>query len=389
MNTLPGGQHAEPRTFLGYQRPDGRVGTRNLLGVIIVGNCAATAARHVADHFTETHLADYPNVDGVVPFIHELGCGMEKSGEPMDLLRRTLGGVVRNPNIAGIVVMALGCERNNIYAFLEQEKLEANTMLKTVVLQEVGGTAKAVAEGVAAIEEMLPVANQISRTPVPVSKLVLGIPATPGGNDTVRAALGVATDRLIADGATVIVSDTRSSGPALRARAASPKVSDGIEQRIQWWGQYTKGRNTGEAAPETAWKQLGSSALQAVFGYAHPLPSQGLVLMDAPGYEAVAATGQMASGAMLACMISADGNPFSAPGVPTLNIAPDTTTYERYTDDMDFNAGPAADGSSSPEVVGEQLLQQLLAIASGTPTCGEELGVGENEFVPWPIGVFA
>src|SRR5690606_25340070 len=161
MNTQPGGQHAEPGTFLGYLRADGRVGTRNLLGVIVVGNCAATAARLVADHFTDKTLSAYPNVDGVVPFIHELGCGMEKSGEPMDLLRRTLGGVIRNPNIAGIVVMALGCERNNIYAFLEQEGLESNPMLKTVVLQEVGGTAKAVAEGVAALEAMLPVANQV------------------------------------------------------------------------------------------------------------------------------------------------------------------------------------------------------------------------------------
>ncbi|MFC3340640.1 UxaA family hydrolase [Paracandidimonas soli] len=389
MNTLPGEPHAEPRTFLGYPRADGRAGTRNQLGVIIVGNCAATAARHVADHFTAQRLAAYPNVDGVVPFIHELGCGMEKSGEPMDLLRRTLGGVIRNPNIAGIVVMALGCERNNIYAFLEQEGLESNPMLKTVVLQEVGGTAKAVAEGVAALEAMLPVANQVARTPVPVSRLVLGIPATPGGNDAVRAALGVATDLLIADGATVIVSDTRSSGPALRARAATPKVGAGIEQRIEWWGQYTKGRDTGAAAPAAAWQQLGSSPLQAVFGYAHALPSQGLVLMDAPGYEAVAATGQIASGATLACMISADGNPFNAPGVPTVNVAPDSGLYARYTDDMDFDAGPAADGGSSPEAMGERLLAHLLAVASGAPTCGEALGAGENEFVPWPIGVFA
>src|SRR5688500_14719084 len=140
-------------TFLGIPRAGGAAGTRNYVGVFVMVNCAATVARKVAEHFDAERLARFPNVDGVVPFIHELGCGMEMTGEPMDLLRRTIGGMVRNPNIGGALVLALGCERNNIYGFLEQEKLAPGPLLKALVMQEKGGTAATIALGIAAVEE--------------------------------------------------------------------------------------------------------------------------------------------------------------------------------------------------------------------------------------------
>lgn len=387
--TDPSKDAADPSGFLGYLRADGRVATRNLLGVFIVGNCAATAARCVADHFTDKRLAAFPNVDGVLPFVHELGCGMEKSGEPMDLLRRTLGGSIRNPNLAGAVVMALGCDRNNIYAFMEQEALETGPMLKTIVLQEVGGTAKAIAEGITAIEAMLPIANQAHREPVPAAQLTVGLQTVQVTDPQAQAALGAAVDLLVGAGGTVIVSDTRNAAPALRARAAAPQVREQVEQKIVWWQDYAAGRDTRPAQPPAQLTHSGSSALQAVFGYAHALPSKGLVLMDAPGYESVSATGQVASGATLVCLASAMASSFGAAGAPTVKIATDAAVFARMEDDFDLDIGQPAGAAVPAEEMGRRIFAHWLAVASGQTTRSEELGLGENEFVPWPVGVFA
>lgn len=401
MDTMPSSTTTSPPTFDGYVRSDGRVGTRNYLGVFIVGNCAATAARKVADWFTPARLAEFPNVDGVVPFVHELGCGMEKSGEPMDLLRRTLGGSIRNPNMAGAVVLALGCERNNIRAFLQQEALVPGPLLHAIVLQEVGGTAKAIEGGIAAIQSMLPHANSVTRKPVPASHLTIGLqggdvaPSSPA-----QAALGVAVDLLVASGGTAIVSATADVAKAssLVERTASPGVREALEQKIEWWGDYTKGRDTKSTrrdraeAPSKVVDQLpmaGSSALRAVYGYAHAVKERGLVFMDSPRYEAVSATGQVASGANLVCVLASGGSSFGAAAVPTIKLAASSEVYADWEDDLDIDCGSAAEGPGAAEAMGREIFRQLLECASGRLTKAEELGVGENEFVPWPVGVFA
>ena len=143
-------------TFQGIVRPDGRVATRNIIGIFVVGNCGATTARRIAAWFTEARLAAWPGIDGVVAFTHEIGCGMEMTGEPMDLLRRTIAGTIRNPNIGGALVIALGCERNNIDGFLEQEQLVPGPLLRRLVMQELGGTQPTIDAGVNLVQEMLP-----------------------------------------------------------------------------------------------------------------------------------------------------------------------------------------------------------------------------------------
>lgn len=380
-------------TFQGYPRAGGRAGTRNYIGVFVVGNCAGTAARMVADWFTTKRLAPFPNVDGVLPFVHELGCGMEKTGEPMDLLRRTLGGSIRNANLAGAVVMALGCERNNIYAFLEQEGLEAGPMLKTVVLQEVGGTAKAVEQGIAAVKEMLPAANAVQRQAVPASQLVVALQTSEvaAAHTHARAALGAAVDLLVQQGGTVIVSATTENAPALASRAATSEVGHALQQRIHWWKQYTAGRDVRstqpQAAPAADALQVGEQPVRAVFGYAHALPGKGVVLMDAPRYEAVSATGQVAAGATLVCVLTSVGSGFGAAGAPTVRIAADSALHARMPDDFDLDCGAAAE--EGPAALGARIFEAWLQHASGRATTAEDLGLGENEFVPWPVGVLA
>ncbi|WP_321896601.1 UxaA family hydrolase [Burkholderia cepacia] len=385
-----------PSTFNGYVRDDGRIGTRNYIGVLVVGNCAATAARQVAAWFTPKRLAAYPNIDGVVPFVHELGCGMEKSGEPMDLLRRTLGGSVCNPNLAGAVVMALGCERNNIYGFLEQEGLEPGPMLKTVVLQEVGGTRAAIDSGIAAVESMFVATNRFTRTPASVEHLAIGLLAQPDPDaHEIHAALGHAVDRLVAEGGTAIVTDTARSAPGLIARSVSGDVRDALEQRIDWWAQYTARRDTpmsrlesGREAPSSL-AHSGSTPLRAVYSYGQPVSARGLVLMDCPGHEAVASSGLVASGATLVATASRDMTTFGAAGVPTVKVAVSAAQFARYADDLDIDGSVVATRAASVAALGDAIFERWLSCASGAQTRSEELGIGACEFVPWSIGVLA
>jgi altronate hydrolase len=387
---------AQQSTFNGYVRANGEVGTRNFIGVLVVGNCAATAARQVAAWFTPKRLAAYSNVDGVVPFIHELGCGMEKSGEPMDLLRRTLGGSIRNPNMAGAVVMALGCERNNIYGFLEQEGLERTPMLQTVVLQEVGGTRSAIEGGIAAVESMLAAANQFTRKPASIERLTVGLLAEADLDARqVHIALGHAVDRLIAQGGTAIVTDTAQNAPELVSRSVSEAVENELKQRVAWWAQYTSGRDTGMSRREHPCESLstlpytGTTPLQAAFSYGQRVPSKGLVLMDCPGHEAVASSGLVSSGATLIEAASRHTSIFGAAGVPTLKLAVNAAQYARYCDDLDTDGSVVDSGSASIEELSDVIFKRWLACASGELTRSEELGIGECEFVPWSIGVLA
>ncbi|MDM0107704.1 UxaA family hydrolase [Variovorax sp. J22R24] len=387
-------------TFEGFVRPDGRVGTRNHIGVFVVGNCGATAARRVADHFSAKRLAAFPNVNEVLPFVHEIGCGMEATGEPMNLLRRTIAGTIRNPNIAGAVVIALGCERNNIRAFFEQEQLVPGPMLHMLVMQEIGGTANTIAAGIAAVEAMLPEANRFRRQTVPVEHLVVGLQSAATDGDTALSAnpaLGAAIDLLVGHGGTAILSGTSELAPVAQravARASSPAVGAQLEQRIQWWKGYTAGRDTGMTRAASADEgaglhRAGSSPLQAVYEYAHPVTQRGLVFMDAPAYAAVSATGQVASGANMVCLTTGSGSGFGAAPVPTVKLASNSAVFARMEDDLDIDCGGVLAGDIGVEQMGQLVFDRMLAHASGQATKSEELGVGRDEFVPWPIGVLA
>ena len=409
VDLLPIGQRA---TFQGIVRGNGDVATRNFIGVLVVGNCAATAARKTTDFFDEERLAEYPNVDGVVPFVHEIGCGMEMTGEPMDLLRRTLSGFIRNPNITAAVVMALGCERNNLKSFLEQEKLAVGPKLRTVTIQESGGIRNAVEDAKRIVYEMLPEANNVRRQPVSAEHLRVGLQS--GGADAFSGlsadpALGAAVDILVRNGGTAILSRTPelfAVGPALAARAASPEVGQKFVERLNWWKQYNANKDTQldgrvsraneagglvnltEKSLGSA-KKAGGSPLTGVYRYAERIADKGLVFMDTPAYEPVSVTGQIAGGATLIALTTGLGSSFGSLPAPTMKLASTTALYERMADDMDLDCGPVIDGATSVEEMGQRIFEQLLRHASGEKTKSEFEGMGENEFVPWPIGVLA
>jgi len=399
----------EPASFQGIVRPDGRVATRNYIGILSTVNCSATVAKYVADAFKGEALAAYPNVDGVVALTHTVGCGMDSNGEGIDILRRTLAGYARHANFAGVLIIGLGCEANQMDALFFTQGLAQGPLLKAMTIQDKGGTAKAVAEGVAVVKEMLPVANQVARATVPASAIVVGLQC--GGSDgysgiTANPALGAAVDLLVKHGGTAILSETPEIYGAehlLTRRAQSRAVGEKIVERIHWWEEYTarnKGEMNNNPSPGNkagglttilekslgAVAKGGTTGLMGVYEYAEPVTAKGFVFMDTPGYDPVSATGQVAGGANMICFTTGRGSVYGCKPSPSLKIATNSAMYERMEDDMDFNAGEILEGSMTVQEAGEKIFRLILATASGEPSKSERHGFGADEFVPWYLG---
>lgn len=404
---LPPDQRAQ---FMGIRRANGRVGTRNYIGLFVTVNCSATVARKIGNYFDEERMQAWSGVDGVIPFIHEQGCGMEMTGEPMELLRRTLAGYIRHPNMAGAVVLSLGCERNNLAEFFKEQGLAEGKLLRTITMQHVGGTARAIADGKAAILEMLEEANQVRRVPCSAEHITVGMQC--GGSDglsglSANPGLGAAADILVRNGGTAILSETPEIFGVehlLTRRARTREVGEKLVERMDWWLDHTKGRDTqinGVVSPGNqagglanvlekslgGAKKSGSTGLMEVYRYAEPVTQKGLVFMDTPGFDPVSATGQIAGGANLICFTTGRGSCFGSYPAPTIKLASNTPMFDRMTDDMDINCGTVIDGDQSIEELGQTIFEQILSVASGTQSKSEALGVGEEEFAPWPIGV--
>jgi altronate hydrolase len=396
-------------TFEGIVRADGRVATRNYLGVLTTVNCSATAARFIADQFRGGALAEFPNVDGVVALGHGTGCGMASEGLAMDLLRRTIGGYARHANFAGILILGLGCEANQIGGLMRAEGLAENSLLQTMTIQETGGTVKTVREGVARLKEMLPVANRVRRQTVPAGHITLALQC--GGSDgysgiTANPALGACVDLLVRHGGTAVLSETPEIYGAehlLTRRAVRREVGEQLVERIRWWEDYTAktgGEMNNNPTPGNKAgglttileKSLGAVAkggttnLTAVYKYAEPITEKGFVFMDTPGYDPVSATGQVAGGANLICFTTGRGSVFGCKPAPSLKLATNTPLFERMGDDMDIDCGPIADGGATIPEMGERIFKLVLATASGQKSKSEELGFGEDEFTPWQLG---
>ncbi|HWD68797.1 MAG TPA: altronate dehydratase family protein [Solirubrobacteraceae bacterium] len=394
------------RSFDGIVRPDGRVGTRNYVGILSSVNCSATVVKRIAAAFSAPGALDaYPGVDGVVAITHGTGCGMAADGEGLALLRRTLAGYARHPNIGAVVMVGLGCEVNQISALTEDLGLH-----DPLVIQDLGGSMTTVRAGVEQIRELLPaVAAAGKRRPVPVSKLVLGLNC--GGSDafsgvTANPVLGIAADRLVAAGGTAVLAETpeiQGATHLLTRRAASPEVSRALLERVQWWERYAAaeggsldnnpspgnragGITTIEEKALGAVAKGGSSPLRAVYRYAEQVTEPGLVFMDTPGYDPVSVTGIVAGGANVVCFTTGRGSVFGCRPAPSLKLATTSALYERMRDDMDFDCGPVIDGDADVTELGEALFEEILEVASGRRTKSEEFGFGDEEFVPWQLG---
>jgi altronate hydrolase len=399
----------KPATFMGFVRADGRVATRNYVGVISTVNCSASVSKYVAAHFTPEVLKSFPNVDGVVPITHSSGCGMDSAGAGIDVLRRTIAGYCRHPNFAGVVIIGLGCEANQMDSLFMAEQMHESALLKPLIIQTTGGTRKTVEAGIAAVRSMLPKANEVRRERVPASHIVIGLQC--GGSDgysgiTANPALGAACDLLVSHGGTVILSETPEIYGAehlLTRRAVSQAVADKLIRRIRWWEAYTA-KNDGSMDNNPSpgnkagglttilEKSLGAVAkggttnLVDVVEYAEPVNAKGFVFMDTPGYDPVSATGQVAGGANLICFTTGRGSVYGCKPAPSIKLATNTPLYERMVEDMDVNCGEIVDGTVGVQEKGREIFELILRVASGEATRSEALGIGNDEFVPWQLG---
>jgi altronate hydrolase len=404
---------ATPATFDGIVRADGRVATRNYIGVLTSVNCSATAARAIADQFRrDIHpeaLADYPNVDGIVALTHGMGCATDSEGEELKVLRRTLGGYACHPNFAAVLVVGLGCETNQIQGLIAQEGLQEGARLVTFNIQDTGGTAKTVARGVEVIKKLLPEANRVKRQPVPASHLTVGLQC--GGSDgysgiSANPALGAAVDRLVRNGGSAILSETPEvygGEHLLTRRAVSRAVADKLLSRIAWWEQYTARNNmrmdNNPSAGNKAGglttileKSLGAIAksgttnLVDVLEFAEKATARGFLYMDTPGYDPVSATGQVAGGANLICFTTGRGSAYGCAPSPSLKLSTNTALWLKQQEDMDIDCGTVIEGLETVDQVGERIFRLMLDTASGRATKSELHGYGQNEFVPWQLG---
>jgi altronate hydrolase len=412
-------RHAEPTdyvplneraTFQGYRRANGKVGTRNYLGILTTVNCSATVARAIAQHFTFSgELKNYPNIDGVVAFTHETGCGMRSEGEGYETLRRTFTGYARHPNFGGVMMVGLGCETMQVQRVMEESGLADSDTFCAYTIQDVGGTRLAIEKGIAALREMLPRVDQARRETVCASELILAVQC--GGSDafsgiTANPALGIAGDILVRHGGTVIYSETPEIFGAehlLTQRAETPELAEKLLERIRWWEDYTErngfelnnnpspgnkvgGLTTIVEKSLGAQAKSGSTQMTGVYLYAEEVTERGLVFMDSPGFDPVSVTGQVASGATVVCFTTGRGSAFGFKPVPSIKLASNTTVYKHMQEDIDINCGGILDGECSLQECGEAIFAEVLAIASGQHTKSEYLGYGDNEFNPWKIG---
>ncbi|MER9890103.1 altronate dehydratase family protein [Mesorhizobium sp. M0114] len=401
-----------PATFLGIRRSDGRAATRNYVGILSSVNCSSHVANVVAEVFKRNPftgadpLAEFPNVDGVVALTHKTGCGMT-GGEPLNVLRRTLGGYARHVNFSHVIVLGLGCEVNQIGGLLEDQRLAGR--VRSMDIQTMGGARKTVAAAVEFVRDVLKESNQVTRQPIAAGELIVGLQC--GGSDglsgvTANPALGTASDILVRHRGTVILSETPETYGAehlLTRRAVSREVGEKLVALMDWWDAYFKregavmndNRSPGNMAGGISTiveKSLGAMAkggttnLVDVVKYGETVKGPGLVFMDTPGYDPVSATGQVAGGANLICFTTGRGSVFGCKPAPSIKLASNTAMYQRMKDDMDINCGEILSGGETVEECGKRVFDLILRVASGERTKSEEFNFGADEFAPWVLG---
>nr|WP_243738389.1 altronate dehydratase family protein [Cellulomonas shaoxiangyii] len=397
------------RTFEGFRRADGRVGTRSYVGIVTSVNCSASTARMIADQFRGPVLDAWPHVDGVVALTHDSGCGLVPASEGGQVLRRTLRGYAAHPNVTGLLVLGLGCEMLAVQGLLADLPASPDTLVEHLTIQDEGGVRATVRAGVAVVRRMLDELEGRRRETVPASALVLGLNC--GGSDgysgiTANPALGRASDLLVAQGGTSVLAETPEVFGAehlLTRRAVSEAVGRRLLDRIDWWQEYmTRGGGTLDNNPSPGNKagglttilekslgavaKAGSAELSAVYEYAEPVTDAGLTFMDTPGYDPVSVTGLVAGGATVVVFTTGRGSVLGTKPAPCIKVATNSEMYERMREDMDLDAGRIVTGTATIEGVGEEILDLVLAVASGRPTVSEELDLGRDEFVPWQLG---
>ena len=400
---------AERATFQGFRRANGKVGTRNYIGVLTSVNCSATVARQIAARVERDLLPDYPNVDGVVALTHGTGCGMADSGEGYANLQRVLWGYARNPNFVGVLIVGLGCEVNQIDFLLEAYGIQRGPLFQVMNIQNAGGSAKTIQAGIDMIRPMLVEADKARRDHHLRRAIDAGAAmrrfrrlfrhhGQPGAGSRRRPAGAPwryrSAERDAGDLRRRTSADPPCGEPEGRRKAdrADPLVGGLYRPQLGEMNNNPSPGNKAGGLTTILEKSLGAAAkggttnLVDVYKYAEPITAKGFVFMDSPGYDPASVTGQVASGCNIIAFTTGRGSVSGFKPAPSIKLATNTPMYQRMADDMDINCGTIADGEETIEQAGERIFQLILDIASGKHTKSEEQGFGDSEFVPWQIG---
>ncbi|MEP6754685.1 MAG: altronate dehydratase family protein [Chthonomonadales bacterium] len=404
------------RTFPGYSRPDGRVGTRNYVSLVSTVNCSASTVSMVVDKLRREALQDFPNVDDIVGVTHKTGCGMANSGPGYLALQRCLAGMADHPNVGASLIIGLGCEVNQALSMIQDQALISPQSIRAhkpspppiLSIQQAGGVQKTVQAAFDYSLKLLKMANECKRTPQSIGGIVVGTNC--GGSDgnsgiTANPALGIAGDELIRYGGGWLIAETSETYGAehlLTRRAVSKEVADKLVSLMRWWEEYTAMHGAeidNNPAPGNkagglttifekslgAVAKSGSMPLEAVYDYAERIRHKGFTFMDTPGLDPVSVTGLVAGGCNLVAFTTGRGSCLGFKPSPVLKIATNSPLYERMTDDMDIDAGVILNGVSI-ETVAMQIFEELVEVAGGKKTKSEAQGLGDHEFAPWPLG---
>jgi altronate hydrolase len=383
---------SERATFMGFRRPDGRVGTRNHILIVPTSMCASHEAQQISiiAEFTLYTREKYPNVDGIVAIPHNKGCGCQ-DGSTIDVMLRTLSNYADHPNVGGVILMDLGCEKTNLTKveqyLLQREKSFDKPVVK-IGIQDVGGTQAAIERGLKEVELMLPEVNRAGREEVSVGELVLGVKC--GGSDglsgiSANPSLGRAADLLVRSGGTVLITEVPELCGAehlLANRAKDAETGRAVYRLLDWYKEYASkfgavlnqnpspGNIAGGLLNITikslgAMAKAGTTRVEGVVEYAETPKSRGLHVMQGPGYDQESTPGLVAAGATVVVFTTGRGTTIGNAIAPVIKLASNTPVFDRMSRDLDLSAGGVIDGLETIDEVGARVFEHVRRVASG------------------------
>jgi altronate hydrolase len=382
----------ERATFMGFRRPDGRTGTRNFILIVPTSMCASHEAQQISimSEFLHYKREKFPNVDGVVAIPHNKGCGCQ-DGSTLDVMLRTLSNYADHPNVGGVILIDLGCEKTNlayVEKWLQKEHKSFHKPFAKIGIQEVGGTEAAIQRGLEDVQRMLPEVNRAVREEISVSELVLGVKC--GGSDgfsgiSANPSLGRAADMLVRSGGTVLITEVPEFSGAehiLASRAKDANTARAVYRLVDWYKEYASkfgavlGQNpsAGNIAGGLlnitikslgAIAKAGSTRVEGVIEYAETPKVRGLNLMQGPGYDQESTPGLVAAGATVIVFTTGRGTTIGNAIAPVVKLSSNTATFERMSRDIDLSAGGVIDGTEAIDEVGARVFEHVRRVASG------------------------
>jgi altronate hydrolase len=379
-------------SFNGFRRPDGRVGTRNFVLIVPTSMCASHEAQQISiiSEYTLYSRQKYPNIDGVVAIPHNKGCGCQ-DGSTIDVMLRTLSNYADHPNVGGVILIDLGCEKTNlsqVEKYLLKREKSFNKPMAKIGIQDVGGTQAAIERGLREVEAMLPEVNRATRERVPASELVMGVKC--GGSDgfsgiSANPSLGRAADLVVRSGGTVIITEVPEFCGAehiLAGRAKDIETGRAIYGLVDWYKEYASkfgavlnqnpstGNKIGGLLNITikslgAIAKAGTTRVEGVVDYAETPKHRGLNLMQGPGYDQESTPGLVAAGATVIVFTTGRGTTIGNAIAPVIKLASNTPVFERMRNDLDLSAGGVIDGTETIDEVGARVFEHVVRVAGG------------------------